>query len=90
MAQQPYRIYSGEGDVVVLDRGAEHGLTRGNELVIYRPGELVRDPLSDARLMEPDDILGRIFVLRTAGRSSVALITRARVEIEPGDRFRNP
>ncbi len=90
LAQQPYRIYSGEGDVVVLDRGAEHGLSRGNELVIYRPGELVRDPLSDARLLEPDDILGRLFVLRTTGSSSVALITRARVEIEPGDHFRNP
>ena len=90
LAQQPYRIYSGEGDVVVLDRGAEHGLSIGNELVVYRAGELVRDPLSDARLLEPDDILGRLFVLRIAERSSVALITRARSEIEPGDRFRNP
>lgn len=90
VAQETYRIYSGEGDVVILDRGAEDGLTSGNELVIFREGTLVRDPLSTAHLLQPDDIVGRLFVLKTGARSAVALVTRAHSEVSPGDRFRSP
>lgn len=90
VAQQPRRLYSGAGDLVVLDKGASDGLVNGNELVIYRTGKLVRDPLSTGRLLEPDDIVGRLFVLKTAPESSVALVTRSHSEIADGDRVRTP
>ncbi len=77
VAQQARRLYSGAGDLVVLDKGAADGLVSGNELVIYRSGELVRDPLSTGKLLEPDDIVGRLFVLRTTPESSVALVNEA-------------
>ncbi len=90
VAMQPHRIYSGDLDLVVLDRGSADGLLSGNELVVYRAGRLVTDPLSTARLMQPDDIVGRLFVLKTAPKTAVAVVTRTRAEIEPGDHFRTP
>ncbi len=90
VALQPHRLYSGDQDLVILDRGADDGLASGNELVVFRAGSLVRDPLSEARVLEPDDILGRVFVLKTGPRTAVALVARSRAEIEPGDQFRAP
>jgi hypothetical protein len=90
VALGPHRLYSGDQDLVILDRGADDGLSSGHELVVFRAGQLVRDPLSDARVLEPDDILGRLFVLKTGPHTAVALVGRSRAEIEPGDRFRAP
>jgi hypothetical protein len=89
LAQLPHRSYSGEGDIVVLDQGVEAGVVSGRELVVYRAGRLAPDPLSGERLMTPDDEIGRVFVLKSEPASSVALVTQARTEIQPGDRFRN-
>jgi hypothetical protein len=90
VAMQPHRIYSGDLDLVVLDRGSADGLLSGNELVVYRAGRLVTDPLTTARLMQPDDIVGRLFVLKTSPKTAIAVVTRTRTEIEPGDLFRTP
>jgi hypothetical protein len=90
VAMQPHRIFSGDLDLVVLDRGSADGLLSGNELVVYRSGKLVTDPLTTARLMQPDDVLGRLFVLKTSPKTSVAVVTRTRTEIGPGDLFRTP
>jgi ATP-binding cassette subfamily B multidrug efflux pump len=62
--------------LVILDRGADDGLASGHELVVFRAGQLVRDPLSDARVLEPDDILGRLFVLKN-GEDLHAVVERA-------------
>jgi hypothetical protein len=90
LAQQPNRLWSADGDVVVLDRGTDDGLGPGRELVVYRPGAEVRDPLTDGPVLEPDDLVARLFVLRSAYTSSVALVTEARKEIREGDYFRSP
>ena len=90
LALQPERLWSADGDVVVLDRGTEDGLGPGRELVVYRPGGEVRDPLSGSPVLEPDDLVARLFVLRAGYTSSVALVTEARTEIRDGDRFRSP
>jgi hypothetical protein len=90
VAQRPHRSYSGGGDLVVLDQGRDSGIATGHELVVYRAGRLVPDPLSGARIMTPDDVIGRLFVLKSSERTSLALVMTARTEIEPGDRYRAP
>jgi hypothetical protein len=90
VAMQPHRIYSGDLDLVVLDRGSADGLLSGNELVVYRAGKLVTDPLTTARLLQPDDVVGRLFVLKTSPKTSVAVVTRTRTELAAGDLFRTP
>jgi hypothetical protein len=90
VALGPHRIYSGDLDLVVLDRGSADGLASGNEVLVYRAGRLVTDPLTTAKLLQPDDVVGRLFVLKTTPKTAVAVITRTRTEIEPGDHFRTP
>jgi hypothetical protein len=90
LAQQPRRLYAGAGDLVMLDRGIDDGLVRGAELVVYRDGGLRTDKLEQKAVQIPTDVIGRMFVLKTSPTSSVALVTRARTEVEPGDRYRSP
>ena len=90
LAQQPHRLYSGRSDLVVLDRGTEHGIDPGRELVIYRKGDDVTDPITANRVAEPDDVVGRVFVLRATPQTSLALVTEAKTEIQEGDLFRSP
>ena len=89
VAQQPYRIYSAWNDMVVLDRGATHGVQQGNRFTIYREGKEVRDPLTDSKVLVPDDVIGQLFVVRVSGTTSLALITRSHRKVREGDRFRN-
>lgn len=89
VAQQPHRMYGGETDLVILDRGSDDGVVRGRELVLYRGGRLVPEPLSGSRVMVPDDVLGRALVLKSDSHTALALVTQARTEITPGDRFRS-
>jgi hypothetical protein len=90
VAQKPHRSYSGRGDLVVLDQGRDSGIATGHELVVYRQGRPVPDPLSGARIMTPDDVIGRLFVLKSSKRTALALVMTARTEIAPGDRYRAP
>jgi hypothetical protein len=90
LAHQPRRLYAGAGDLVMLDRGEDDGVIRGAEFVVYREGGLRLDSLEQKSVEIPDDVIGRMFVLKSAPRSSVALMTRARTEVEPGDRYRTP
>jgi hypothetical protein len=90
VAQQPHRIWSAGGDVVVLDRGRDDGLGAGRELIVYRPGRSVFDPITESPVMEPDDLVARVFVLRAGGSNSIAVVTDAKREIHEGDHFRSP
>jgi hypothetical protein len=90
LAQQLHRLYSGRSDLVILDRGSEHGVDAGREFIIYRRGHDVLDPLTRVRVSEPDDLVARVFVLRSEANSSLALVTEAKTEIQEGDLFRSP
>jgi hypothetical protein len=90
LAHQPNRLYAGAGDLVMLDRGADHGVIRGAEFLVYREGGLRLDSLEQKSVEIPDDVIGRMFVLKSTSRSSVALVMRSRTEVEPGDRYRTP
>ena len=65
-------------------------MERGNEFVVYRPGPLRFASLEQRKVLTPDDVVGRALVLKATPRTAVALVTRARTEIHPGDRFRTP
>ena len=89
LAKQPYRLYAGEGDLVLLDRGSFDGVKVGNELELFRAGKEVLDPVTGAEVLVPDDILGKMFVLKVGPRTSLALIRKSRRDIQVGDHFRS-
>ncbi len=89
VAKQPYRLYVGSGDIVLLDRGSFDGVTVGNELEIFRAGREVMDPVTQETVLVPDDIVGRLFVLKVGPRTSMALIRTTKYEIRVGDHFRS-
>ena len=89
IAQQPYRVFSGWSDFVILDRGSSHGVEPGNRFNLYRAGKEVRDPLTLTKVLVPDDVVGRAFVVTVTPTTSLALITSASRKIQEGDRFRD-
>ena len=88
LAHMPYRQYTGEGDLVILDRGTEDGVEPGRQLELFRAGKEVVDPVTLSRLLVPDDRIGQLFVLRAAPTTSVALIQRANRPVRVGDHYR--
>jgi hypothetical protein len=89
LAQQPYRQWSGDGDLVILDRGTQHGLKPGVELEVFREGKEVVDPLTTGRVLVPEDVVGRLLVLRASPENALALVREARTEMHAGDRVRS-
>lgn len=90
LALQPNRVYGGAGELVMLDRGEQDGLSPGAEFIVYRRGGLLRDTLESRLLQTPDDVLGRAFIVKSTARTAVALLTQAHSEIHAGDRYRSP
>ena len=88
IAQMEHRQYSGEGDLVIIDRGVRHGVNSGAELEVYRAGKEVVDPVTLGRVLVPDDVIGQMFVLRASDRTSVALVQTADRPVRVGDHFR--
>ncbi len=89
VAQQPYRQWAGEGDLVLIDRGSFDGVQVGNELELYRAGHEMPDPRTGSRVLVPDDVLGHMFVLKVGPQTSMALVRRSKMQIQVGDRFRS-
>ncbi len=88
IAQMEHRQYSGEGDLVVIDRGTRHGVNSGSELEVFRAGKEVVDPVTLGRVLVPDDVIGQMFVLRASERTSIALVRTANRPVRVGDHFR--
>jgi hypothetical protein len=85
----------GQYQVIVLNRGAEHGLQPGHVLSIYQTGELIRDTTQKRRLFSdkvqlPDEFAGRSMVFRVFDRMSYALVMEAEREMRVLDTVRNP
>ena len=74
---------------MLIDRGSFDGVTVGNELEIFRAGREVLDPVTGRHVLVPDDILGRMFVLKVGPRTSMALIRNSKIEIRVGDHYRS-
>ena len=85
----------GQYQVVVLNRGARHGLEPGHVLSVYQTGETVRDPMRRRgqfaeKVRLPDELAGTTMVFRIFDRMSYALVMEATSEIHVLDLVRNP
>lgn len=81
----------GQYQVVVLDRGANDGLERGDILQIARGGQKIRDPMQrNAFLTRPLESAGNLLVFQVYSRVSFALVMSATDALHVGDNFRNP
>ena len=72
--------------ICFVDRGRRHGLRTGNTMSIYRRGDarLAGLPPKDRKGMSKRKI-GELLIIDTRLDHAVALITRSRLEVSPGD-----
>ena len=85
----------GQYQVVVLNRGAEHGLDPGTVLRVFKTGLVVRDKVHGRgafgeKVRLPDEPAGTMMVFRTFDRMSYGLIMEATNAISVLDTVRNP
>jgi len=80
----------GTMDIVVLNRGAEHGLEIGHVLAIYQAGELVFDEVARENVRLPDVRSGLCMVFETSRRASYALVLKANRPLKVMDKVKNP
>lgn len=85
---------TGSNQIVVINRGARHGIEEGNLLTILRRGQTVRDRFEggifDEKVTLPDEPAGTMMVFKAYDRISYALIVEATSEIRKYDLVRNP
>lgn len=85
----------GQYQVVVINRGARHGLEPGHVLRAFQSGDTIRDPTRGRgnfgeKVQLPDEPAGIMMAFRTFDRISYALIMEATSEIRLHDAVRNP
>jgi LysM repeat protein len=89
----------GPYQVVVLNRGATHGLAPGAVLAIDQQGAVVKDRYGKApwrkspfgkKVKLPDERAGTLIVFKTFDRLSYGLVIGARAQMRIADRVRNP
>ncbi len=83
----------GQNQVVVINRGASHGVEPGHVLAINKTGRQVLDRSKDgerAQLKLPDERNGIMMVFRTFNRLSYALVLEITEPVSVGDRVGNP
>ena len=85
----------GQYQVVVLNRGAIHGLEPGHVLSAFTTGELIDDTATRRgnrveKVRLPDEPAGTMMVFRIFDRMSYALVMEATSEIRVLDTVRNP
>jgi hypothetical protein len=85
---QLYRQFALRGDLVLIDRGTDDGVQSGGVFEVYRGGKEVLDPVTAAKILVPDDVIGRLMVLTTGRGSSLALLMTAARPVHEGDRIR--
>jgi hypothetical protein len=84
--------YAGQNQVVVINRGAQNGLRRGDVLAILKDANRVIDRTDPAKtsLQLPGERNGLMMVFRTFDRVSYALVLQITDGVKVGDRFVNP
>lgn len=80
----------GSYQIVVLNRGARHGLEPGHVLSVWQAGQRVPDRFGGGRVQLPDEYAGYLMVFQTYDDASFGLIMQATNEIRVLDRVRNP
>lgn len=84
----------GQYQVIIINRGTDHGLEPGNVLRVWQRGSKATDQPKPGRISQkvqlPDEPAGLSIVFRTFDRVSYALIVRATSEIHVQDIVKNP
>ena len=85
----------GQYQVVVINRGTEHGLEKGHVLAVYQSGIKVRDRTSGSlfggeKITLPDEKTGHMMLFRTFEKVSYALIMKATRDMRIYDMVVNP
>jgi len=89
----------GQYQVVVLNRGARHGLAPGDVLSVYQAGETVRDRYAghsfgsfgaNEKVTLPDEMAGTIMIFKVYDRIGYGLVMMATSDIHVLDAVRNP
>jgi hypothetical protein len=81
----------GQGEVVFIDLGTEHGVERGNRLFVIRRGDAYAVEMGPAGNVGQDDpefparAIGEIVIVQTGESISVGLVTLALQEMGRGD-----
>ena len=80
----------GQYNVVVLNRGEEHGLESGHILEVYQAGITVRDPHHRDKIRLPEERSGILMVFRAYRKVSYALVMEAEREMRVLDAIVSP
>jgi hypothetical protein len=84
----------GQYNVVVLNRGARHGLDVGHVLTVWQAGQMAIDRFAGAgsgeKIMLPEQPAGTLMVFKAYERISYALVMEATTEMHILDMVRNP
>lgn len=80
----------GQYHIVVLNRGAQHGLETGHVLRIWQAGEKHRDRTKGGSVRLPDEPAGLLMVFKTYDRISYALVLQSAIDIHVLDKVKNP
>ncbi len=82
------RTVMGDSDYVFLDRGSVHGLEVGSHLEVIAGGTVQREVVQRTKVQTPPLPLAELVVVSVRPDSSVAVVYRAKSEIERGARIR--
>ena len=92
----------GQYQVVVMNRGARHGLAPGDVLTVFQDGDIVRDRYAKSAFVSkkslfagekvklPDEEAGTIMVFKVYDRIGYGLVMEATAAIRVQDMVRNP
>lgn len=84
--------FAAQNQVVVINRGREHGIERGHVLALLSDSNTLVDKTDDSRptLRLPGERNGLMMVFRTFDKVSYALVLQIADGVKVGDRFTNP
>lgn len=80
----------GQYEIVVLNRGTNHGIERGHVLDIYQTGRQTRDPVTGEQLTLPPLRAGNLMVFNVEDRLSYGLVMNAKRPVHIGDSIHQP
>ena len=80
----------GQYQVIVMNRGTNHGMSVGDVLTVWQRGTVVRDHTAGGSVRLPDEEAGTVMVFKVYDRISYGLVMEATQAIHTEDFVRNP
>ncbi len=80
----------GQYQVVVLNRGSNHGLSVGDVLTVYQAGETINDRFGGGKVTLPEEEAGTVMVFKVFDRIGYGLVMEATQAIHVLDAVKNP